>query len=357
VTHRFAKCVLHIGTEKTGTTTLQYFLDANCTALLQKGFFVPKSLARNSGLANHERLTTYALRDEKINDELRISAGIKSAKMVKKHRDSVAEQLKAEVASDAANVSTLLLSNEHCHSRLVELDEVARLRDMLKTFAESFEVIVYIRPQHELATSLYDQALKVGYFDIDILPFANPTSKLWVDRRYFEYDNLVKLWGRAFGRKNLRVRLFDRKQLLQQSIVHDFLNLIGVSPNGMYQVTDQNRSIGRTLQQALNAINRFESESPGSVRPELRDRIIAAFSSGTSEPSMKPTRQEAIKFLRQFDKGNEYVRQQFFPDRPILFEPDFSTFPSKKPKRPPDQEVLIRALVHILELEGNTNLL
>ena len=340
--------MLHIGTEKTGTTTLQHFFDVNRAALIEKGYFVPKSLAPHSGLANHERLTTYALRNEKLDDDLRVSAGIRSAEHVERHRANVERDLREEVASIASDVATLLLSNEHCHSRLVEPDEVTRLKEFLNSFADTFEVIIYIRPQHELATSLYDQALKVGYFDIDVLPFADTARKLWVDRRYFEYDSLVNLWSTVFGDDNLKVRLFDRRRLLNQNIVSDFLRLVGITPNGMYHVADQNRSIGSTLQHALNAINRFENQNPGSIGPELREKLITVFGQDALEASIKPARKDAMRFLQQFDEGNEYVRQKFFPERTNLFDPDFSLLPSEQSPRVPDQEALVKALVHIL---------
>ncbi len=37
----FSHCILHIGTDKTGTTTLQNFLAANRSALRQMGYVFP----------------------------------------------------------------------------------------------------------------------------------------------------------------------------------------------------------------------------------------------------------------------------------------------------------------------------
>ena len=347
--YKFPKCILHIGIEKTGTTTLQTFLGAHRDALLRRGLFVPKALSPYSKLANHERLTTYALRLDKLNDDLRIAAGLKSREDVVKHRSHVLQHFEAEIISTRPEpATTLLVSNEHCHSRLVEMDEVAALRDLLMTFSEQIKIIVYLRPQHELATSLYDQALKAGYFDIEILPFLKPTGRQWVSRRYFQYDDLLKRWTGIFGQENVRAKLFDRKQLYQNNIIDDFFREIGASCDGLERTADKNRTIGRTFQRALNAINRFASNNPGAITPVIRERLIELFSDGPKEAGKRPLREEAKIFLKEFGLGNEYVREKFFPSLPALFEPDMSDFPDQREPEISESDALIRALLHLL---------
>jgi hypothetical protein len=349
VKRKFKECVLHIGTEKTGSTTLQAFLCENRRLFFDRGFFVPKSLSPYATLANHERLTTYALRDDKLNDDLRVAAGIKSIDQIHEHRKDVLERLNGELASETVSEdSILLLSNEHCHSRLTEPSEVALLGQFLRSFSDAVRIVVYIRPQHELATSLHDQALKAGYFDIDVLPFTSTSKKQWVTRRYFQYDDLVKRWGAEFGLDNLTVRIFDRQSLLGQNIIFDFLSLIGVPSDDFKVISDKNRSIGKTFQQALNAINRFASENQGSVTPKLREKLIGILSQANAEAGIKPARKDAESFYHAYDEGNEFVRKTFFPEKRALFDPDFSLFPVDNLPQPLDRDPLIKLILHIL---------
>src|ERR1700722_4118136 len=113
---KFDNCILHIGTEKTGTTTLQRYLALNRDEFLKQGYFIPSSLSPYPDLANHERLTTYALNPIKTSDDLRIAAGLKSSNEVTLHRANIVEGLRNEIAAITGNPTTLLLSNEHCHS-------------------------------------------------------------------------------------------------------------------------------------------------------------------------------------------------------------------------------------------------
>ena len=56
------ECVIHIGTEKTGTTSIQRTLDANAKLLLQEGVLWPAVLQRGQD----PRITCYAMNDETI---------------------------------------------------------------------------------------------------------------------------------------------------------------------------------------------------------------------------------------------------------------------------------------------------
>ena len=73
---RFRRAILHIGTEKTGTTTLQHFFSANRTRLAEAGILAPTSLAPEPAPLNHTHLVAHALADWRLDDELRTPHGI-----------------------------------------------------------------------------------------------------------------------------------------------------------------------------------------------------------------------------------------------------------------------------------------
>lgn len=190
-------CILHIGTEKTGTTTLQDFLGLNRERLLAKGFFVPTSLHGFPG-ADHRFLTTCSLDIAEFTDEQRVALQIRRREDVINYRHTILNALSQEIQQAAAGRrdTTLILSNELCHSRLTKVGDILFLRDFLKNFVEDFTVVVYIRPQHEVALSLYDTALKVGYSDIDVPPTFAPRRPIWVQRSYLITPNFLKNGGR-----------------------------------------------------------------------------------------------------------------------------------------------------------------
>ncbi len=346
----FKHCVLHIGTEKTGTTTLQAALFLNRKTLAERGYFVPMSLTPYRMLANHEGLTTYALDDNNFHDDLRRKAGIHRAEQLVQHREMAMRNLRQEIAGRPLGSNTLLLSNEHCHSRLIRRSEVQALHEMLAEYVDSFEVLVYLRPQHDLAASLYDQALKAGYFDIDVLPDFETTGQRWVERRYFDYDDLLTRWGDVFGAAALRPRLYDRERLINGSILDDYFHQIGCPRDGVQVPPDRNTSIAATHQQTLLTINRFARANPGGVTPSMRSRLIHALGKLGGGPGRRPTRAAARAFYDKFAQSNENVRRKFFSNLETLFTPNFDKIPEQEAQPLPELDAVVRSLLAVVDL-------
>ena len=165
------KAIVHIGAEKTGTTSIQSFCATNRVLLAKRGVLYPSSL----GSANHMALAAYALNDDKI-DDVRLSHGLTSADEIECYRRRVMASLSKEIRS-AGEITTLLLSNEHLQSRLVEEEEVARLRSLISTFTDDMRIVVYLRRQDRVAVSHYSTRLKAGAETVG--PIFPPAAAWW----------------------------------------------------------------------------------------------------------------------------------------------------------------------------------
>lgn len=326
-TNKLKSCILHIGTEKTGTTTLQWFLENNRERLLSRGFFVPTPL--ETGIT-HTFLTTYSLDISNLKDNLRAGCQIKNTNDVIEHRKRIIEALSKEAREAAMreNVSTILLSNETCHSRLTTTEEVRRLKSLLERFVDDFTVVVYLRPQHELLVSIYDTLLKVGYSDIDIMPRFVSDQSAWIDRGYFDYVNLLKRWSSVFGKDKLQIRIFDKSELVNGSILNDFLEIIGLEFRDFVIPSRQNVSMDVSCQVILNFLNRYQKRFPDILSEKTRRGIVFTLERISDGPGLRPSRPDAMRFLSSFEEGNNEISRLFFTNRKRLFVPDFSGFPA-----------------------------
>jgi len=122
-------CFLHIGTEKTGTTTIQNFLSKNRPGLEQQGILYPQS----PGNQNHTALAVYALSEGKQNG-LSLSSGISNAEQVPPFRERLSLALDEEIA--ASDASIIIFSNEHLSSRLWTDIEIERVKKLCDKYAE-----------------------------------------------------------------------------------------------------------------------------------------------------------------------------------------------------------------------------
>ncbi|MFN3867408.1 MAG: hypothetical protein ACK4MD_11960, partial [Demequina sp.] len=108
------KLVLHIGTPKTGTTTLQRWFAGNRAAVLAQGVWYPETL----GAENHRKLTTHA-RDSDRPDDSFARLGIRGPEDHARFRRDLEAAFDAEAdRARAAGARAALISNEHLWSRI-----------------------------------------------------------------------------------------------------------------------------------------------------------------------------------------------------------------------------------------------
>ena len=162
---QFHHCILHIGTPKTGTSTLQRYLHKNRSALADQGYFVPTCF----GNGEHSHLASYAMDDDRINGP-RKRVGATDSKKIAEHREQIEDDLAREIAESARNCHTMILSTERCHSSIRRPSEFKRLKSLLGKYCKATTIVVYLRPQHEVAISYYSTMLKEGRSNPPILP-------------------------------------------------------------------------------------------------------------------------------------------------------------------------------------------
>lgn len=313
------RAILQIGTEKTGTTTLQHFLARNRPALAERGFVYP----RFCGDRNHTGLAAYALDAEKA-DDIRTGFGAQTAADVPAMR----RRLREAAARELDGGRDAIFCNEHCHSRLTSLKEVARLRDLLFAHFDEVRISVYLRRQDQVALSLYSTRLKSGGTDADILPRTNAEDP------YFNYARSLALWETCFGRTNMRVRLFDREALEGGSVIDDFLRRWDLGEPGSYvAVRDRNESIRPVAQEYLRRVNAHLEPIAGLPVEDLRGPLAASLARLYPGRGARPGREDARAFYDKFRASNELVREIYFPERAMLFDDAFDFYPEEPDAR------------------------
>lgn len=308
---KIEQCVLHIGTEKTGSTSIQDFLFRNQAKLLQQGYLYPRSMMAGRGRPNHVALSAYAQNSDKL-DGLRLSAGIRSPRDVDKYRVAVEGALEKELRS-TQDVDAILLSNEHCSSRLTELTEVERLVGFINQYVNRISVIVYLRRQDEMALSVYSTQLKAGKPGGD--PFINAQNRI----DFYDHNNLLYRWEQIVGRDNITVRAFVRSKMIGEDVIDDFLAMANISDYGLVRGEVQNRSMSAEGMRAMERLNPYFPPRIGRRRNPLRSlllRLVEARYDGEG-PVMDSVAAE--RFYGQFHESNDAVRERYFPDRKVLF--------------------------------------
>ena len=291
---------LHIGTEKTGTSSVQNFFSANRELLSRRGILYPEA----PGPKNHSGLTV-AAQHISNGGSLRILFNLHSEKEVEQYRRKLVAGLESEYASRP--FTTVVMSNEHCSSRLLDDAEVAWLQNALAPHFEKIRVVVYLRRQDDFLLSTYSTSVKSGAtYKLDIPP------QHILENRY-DYWTLLSRWARVFGRENIICRKFERSALKNGDVVDDILSVTGIEPSDRFdRPEDANESLDAETLEYLRLFNahvpRFSKKQPNSARAN----IVGVLSKMSTGPLVTLSGGRLQEFMDLFRESNRKVASEYF---------------------------------------------
>lgn len=302
------KCYLHIGTEKTATTTIQEFLHVNRSKLLKHHYFFTKSAGyrNNAGLA----LAAY---NQHRRDNLTNSRALYNDRSFRNYQKRIVKNLKKELANHQD--CTVVFSSEHIQSRLSTITELKRLKQiLLELGCDDIRVVVYLRNPVDLASSLYSTFVVVGDSG------APPSPRDSYFSHVCNHRNTLEKFGEVFGESRLIPRLFAKEAFVQGSILSDFAEAIGLSCQEQFRFPpSRNERLSARGIEILRSVNQIFPVFIGKRRVPLRSKfgwLIARVIGGTK---YKIPEELALEYEQAFHESNEWVRKHYFPERASLF--------------------------------------
>jgi hypothetical protein len=205
------RAVIHIGIEKTATTTAQTYLFTNRRELLTHRILVP-SLALNLSV-----YLSVIFRDRTPGILPLVDRRAETATVVPKLAEEYRASLESEIRG--RDWDTLVISAEALCDYAP--NEVAHFKAWLEEMGvEDFGILGYVRDPGDWARSVTQQRLKAGQTLEEL--YANPRLPNW--RRRFSP------WIDAFGRSNFTVIAFEDAR--SNGIVHTFCGAAGIPQLG-----------------------------------------------------------------------------------------------------------------------------
>jgi hypothetical protein len=303
------KLILHIGTEKTGTSTLQKYLSENRLGLLQQGFLYPIS---TSG-TDHYKIAL-AFYDAFKDDDLAKIIHVYSESEWEKFRIDFLYDLKEQFKKNQCH--TTIISCEHLHSRLLSPSEKLRIKFFFEECGfDEIRIVVYIREQVSLANSLYSTAVCYGFTGIDIPGPDDPHINCLCDHK-----KTIESWSSVFGLNNLIVRLYDPDRQSSFSTVVDFLSLFPDLNTTLFKfVTESNMSLSCTGISIIRRINELEPRIKDGVINPVRRGIEHIIQKKYNGDKYRMPQKLASLYINTFANSNEWVRKNWYPERFSLF--------------------------------------
>lgn len=309
------KAIVHIGTEKTGTTSIQGFLYQNRKKFKDAGYYFIQS----AGQQNNRILPAYCISDDKP-DDFFWEQGLRTLEQRIEFKREFIKEFEKEIRSLPANIHTVIISSEHFHSRIRTEEEMDNVYKLLSAYFTEFKIICYLREQASTCASGYSTDMKTGGQDALETYFLRCNPKNY----FYNYYQVLGNWERCFGFSALDVSLFDRERLLNRDLLDDFTakidpKLVGKLTRPIRAENESLKPIGQALARAVNITFPVRSGRPEThvLRNRCKKVITAAFTGKGQQPT--PRTEKAI--YESFIESNELVRQKYFPHIESLFPP------------------------------------
>ncbi|UHD14508.1 hypothetical protein [Thiocapsa bogorovii] len=336
---KIQRCILHIGTEKTGTSSIQHFLSMNRSALAEQGVIYP-SFTGTQGGSQWGFVAAVAERPWKSGIGAKLD--IYNSTDARNYRERLIEAIDEELTR-CHEAHTLLVSSEHFHSRLRSQALIHDLKDLLGRWTHDFRVIVYFRRQDRVAVGHYSTKLKSGDPDPTVFPHDDMTTLPY----YYDYGRIYENWAEVFGTKAMAPGLFEREELEQGDLISDFCAKAGLSIEGKERPGRINSSLSDRGVQLFRELNRQWPQPETSPRNPARERLVALISKQHRGKIYPASRQEALDFFGRFRDSNEKLAKLAFPDRRRpLFPDDFSDYPARVNTRHEKMASTVRDMIN-----------
>lgn len=303
---------LHIGTPKTATSAIQKFLADNREALREDGYCYPDSLHRYPDV--HIRRNGHFLVGTVVSED---------GKREKEKEAAYFEAGLQNVAACFVKYENVVLSDESIWRAVSYTRKTlfSQLKEEADKNNYKIKVIVYLRRQDTFVLSLWNQKVKHNSSPSSSLRcedyIANALQK---DKRMFAYGKKLDEIAEVIGKENLIVRRFAPYDWKDGSVIHDFMQAIGLDVTDAYHEDEEpvNLRLNKNeteIKRILNGCPEFSKKELAYMENVLRE--ISAEYAEEPKTSMLTAAQRQ-QFLETYAAENMWAAEYIGDGKPLF---------------------------------------
>lgn len=325
------RLLLHIGTHKTGTTSIQRFCGANRDALRERGiWYPPADLGKFASHYAHHRIAHAIAGRDDASDASdatdffnRVRKQLKSDETCLISAEPMYRHMLPDPSKDGGQAKLTAEERDARYTRYA-----AAVRDCIGDF--DVTVMAMVRRQDLFLESLYaEQVLSTGY--------SRSIERFAIEREpLLDYEARLAGWASVFGDENISVRVFE-PSALAAPIEQVFVDWLDVEWDDTLQIGRRhNVTPSRTFVEFKRMMN-IHGQSV-AVNNHYR-RWVEQLSASTPADSvpdlgryyLQPS--DRVDLLQRFEAGNRAVAERYL-DRTSLFQDDVAIDLAKYADRP-----------------------
>jgi hypothetical protein len=330
------KLFLHIGFNKTGSTSIQRNLARNAAALEQAGYLYPGKPS-DSYMQNTQHTPLAAALPERAVKWLRPP---KQARL-----DAALPDLLAAISrSPAPNV---VLSSEAFGGIDMTREHVQRVRRKLADF--DVAAVADIRRQDTYIRSTYQEGVKNGAAH----PFKFDNFR---KNRQLAFSRRLEPWRQVLGQDRVIVRPFDKAFWPQQELFFDFLTAIGAPCGGVTPIREAaNESLDYRSVEVMRRLNMLIKETWPDMAPAQQkagrvsvQRSLRGLEAELPDRGKMQLSSEQAEQLRQHFRADNQASLDGSGVDPDAFFPDAAgAAPPRFAEGKPNQKLLMKLIASL----------
>ncbi len=317
--------VLHIGMGKTGTSSIQAFLNQNRRRLAETGILYP----RTPGRSRHLRLTLSVQPDDRLVKQRRWR------RLGETDPESFRKTFRRRLFNEIneSGLSQVLLSDEALYGSTNEA--LRRLRQFTDRIARDLRLVVYLRRQDDHLVSRYQQVVKVG----ETRRLAKQVRQVGCPRQgtswaagqgsnTYDYYGRLRTWEKLLEPDEFVIRRFDLANFVEGSLYQDFLDAAGIDVRAaeLQRVETANESLDAESVEFLRIINIFRQECEEVAAPPGNHPLVVRLAAACTGPTLTMPEPLLDEFMAQWEDSNRRVAREILGDESgQLFRTDRKT--------------------------------
>ena len=274
---------LHIGTHKTGTTSIQQAIRKNVEKLKELDYLWVEE--------------SYLL-FKRFNPQ-----GIESVV-------NFIEKLKSIPQNN------LIFSSEGYTGGFEnDINIVKQKAEILNKILQGFnvKVIIYLRRQDQLIESLYIQSVQAGNSYI-----FNEYLNDIIDYKYFDWQNLINIFSDHFGSQNIFARPYDKTLFYKNNIIYDFFSVLDLKDKIEIETLPQwNKSYSHQTLRIARYMNSILSSKEDKAK--LRSILQSLSTKDIFEKHCYLTPEKRQEILSYHHDSNTEISYKFFHQDKNIF--------------------------------------
>lgn len=224
----YKEVVLHVGTEKTGTTSIQNTLWDNRKELQSQGVHLLECLGSGPNIKLTGCCQAYT-KNSPVLSLLGIDTNDQHQSLKKNLESTIFDEL------NSSDTETIVVSDEHINVHLHSVEELNAIRRYFKNCFFS-KIVIYLRRQDYFLESMISESIKnLAFIDSGINNLDDLTAKFVSangDIPYrFSYEKILNNLTAAFPESMVVVRGYEEKGSGFNSVV-DFCELLSINCHG-----------------------------------------------------------------------------------------------------------------------------